>query len=268
MAEDMTIGRLAQTTGIPASTIRFYEEEGLLRPAARSSGNYRIYQRDAAERLTFVGAAQAAGFELDEINAILALETDRVTCARANRLVSERLVALRGQMLKLRQLERVLQKIQRGCVGQPDDAPCVVKDAFVLRRWLRRSGRGDELNVERSFRLMADCHHGTENDHRPLGEVCRSTRLHDSVLRAAGPSPTDGKKGNYRYYGTDVGERLSFIRSAQAAGFELADIKSMLAFQDGRVAAFARDSQERRTGVLERWTRLSISSCHIHDAHD
>ena len=138
MPEDMTIGELAKATGIRESTIRHYERKGLIRPAGRSSGNYRLYRRDAAERLTLVGAAQAAGFELGEIRAILALETGRVTCALADRLVSARLVALRDQMLKLRQLERVLQKVQRACAGRPGDALCVVDAPFVLRRWLRR----------------------------------------------------------------------------------------------------------------------------------
>jgi MerR family Zn(II)-responsive transcriptional regulator of zntA len=138
MAEEMTIGRLARATGIPESTIRFYERQGLLRPGSRSSGNYRLYGRPAAERLTFIGAAQAAGFELPEIKAILSLETGRVACGRASELVTLRLGSLRDQMLKLRQLERVLQKVQRACAGRPADAPCVVADPFVLRRWLRR----------------------------------------------------------------------------------------------------------------------------------
>src|SRR5437867_539954 len=138
MTEEMTIGQLAKATGIPAATIRFYESLGLLRPAERSSGNYRLYRREAAERLTFIGAAQAAGFDLPEIKTILILETGRVTCGRADELVSARLVALRKQMLKLRQLERVLAKFQRACAGQPHDAPCVVAEPFALRRWLRR----------------------------------------------------------------------------------------------------------------------------------
>jgi DNA-binding transcriptional MerR regulator len=138
MAEEMTIGRLAKATGIPTATIRFYESVGLLRPASRSSGNYRLYRRDGAERLTFIGAAQAAGFDLREIKAILAVETGRVTCGRADQLVSARLVTLRSQMLKLRQLERVLAKIQRSCAGKPQDTPCVVTEPFALRRWLRR----------------------------------------------------------------------------------------------------------------------------------
>ena len=64
MREELTIGGLAKATGIPQTTIRFYERKGLLRPARRSTGNYRLYGRAAAERLTFMGAAQVAGFEL------------------------------------------------------------------------------------------------------------------------------------------------------------------------------------------------------------
>ena len=52
--------------------------------------------------------------------------------------MAERLSALRDQMLKLRQLERVLQKVGRACAGKPKDAPCILTDPFVLRRWLRR----------------------------------------------------------------------------------------------------------------------------------
>jgi DNA-binding transcriptional MerR regulator len=133
----MTIGRLAKATGISAPTIRFYESQGLLRPMGRSSGNYRLYDRSAGERLTFIGAAQAAGFSLPEIKAILTLDTGRISCGQANRLVTARLASLRAQMLKLRQLERVLQKVQRACVGKSDEAPCAVIEPFVLRRWLR-----------------------------------------------------------------------------------------------------------------------------------
>jgi len=134
----MTIGGLAKATGIPQTTIRFYEREGLLHPSGRSSGNYRLYGRAAAERLTLIGAAQAAGFELGDIKAILGLESGRATCGQAERLVASRLATLRETMLKLRQLERVLQKIQRACAGKPKDAPYAVDSPFALRRWLRR----------------------------------------------------------------------------------------------------------------------------------
>ena len=134
----MTIGQLAKATGIPRTTIRFYERQGLLRPGGRSSGNYRLYGRAAAERLTFIGAAQATGFELPEVKAILGLESGRATYGQAEKLTIAHLAKLRDTMLKLKQLERVLQKIQRGCSGRPKDAPCIVDAPFVLRRWLRR----------------------------------------------------------------------------------------------------------------------------------
>jgi len=50
------------------------ERRALLRPAGRSSGNYRLYGPEAAKQLTFSGTAQVAGFEPLEIKAILALE--------------------------------------------------------------------------------------------------------------------------------------------------------------------------------------------------
>ena len=76
-----------------------------------------------------------------------------------------------------------------------------------------------------------------------IGELAKSVGVPDSTIRFYERlgllRPTGRTAGNYRYYGPDVGQRLFFIRSAQAAGFELADIKSMLAFQDGRVTPCA-----------------------------
>ena len=50
----MKIGELARLTGTAVETIRFYEREGLLPEAARTSGNYRVYGDDQAERLAFI----------------------------------------------------------------------------------------------------------------------------------------------------------------------------------------------------------------------
>jgi DNA-binding transcriptional MerR regulator len=50
----MKIGQLAQQTGTPVDTIRYYEREGLLPRAARTEGNYRIYDAMHLERLAFI----------------------------------------------------------------------------------------------------------------------------------------------------------------------------------------------------------------------
>jgi MerR family transcriptional regulator, redox-sensitive transcriptional activator SoxR len=67
----ITIGRLAQRTGVAVSAIRFYEEKGLLR-ALRTSGNQRRFLRSDIRRVSFILVAQKLGLGLTEIVAQLA----------------------------------------------------------------------------------------------------------------------------------------------------------------------------------------------------
>jgi MerR family copper efflux transcriptional regulator len=69
----MKIGELAERTGIPASTIRYYEKEGLLPKAQRGANGYRFYQDNALERLDLIQLGQKLGFSLDAIRTIAAL---------------------------------------------------------------------------------------------------------------------------------------------------------------------------------------------------
>lgn len=63
---DLRISQLAERSGVPASTLRFYESTGLL-PAGRTSAGYRIYDETALERLEFIGTAKRLGLPLEEI---------------------------------------------------------------------------------------------------------------------------------------------------------------------------------------------------------
>src|SRR5689334_3719525 len=67
----MKIGELAQRSGIPASTIRFYESKGLLKAVNRRSNGYRDYPLEAAALLAIISGAQKAGFTLEEIRQVL-----------------------------------------------------------------------------------------------------------------------------------------------------------------------------------------------------
>ena len=58
-APPLTIGQLAHATGVPTSTVRYYERVGLFKPDARTRSNYRSYSARAVERLRFIRAAQA-----------------------------------------------------------------------------------------------------------------------------------------------------------------------------------------------------------------
>ncbi len=70
---NMKIGELAERSGIPASTIRYYEKEGLLPKAQRGANGYRVYHDNALERLDLIQLGQKLGFSLDAIRSITAL---------------------------------------------------------------------------------------------------------------------------------------------------------------------------------------------------
>ena len=70
---NMRIGELAERSGIPASTIRYYEKESLLPRALRGANGYRVYQDNALERLDLIQLGQKLGFSLETIRSIAAL---------------------------------------------------------------------------------------------------------------------------------------------------------------------------------------------------
>ena len=70
-AAGLTIGQLAERSGVAPSAIRFYESRGLLE-AQRSAGNQRRYEQTVLRRLAFIRAAQRVGLSLEEIGTALA----------------------------------------------------------------------------------------------------------------------------------------------------------------------------------------------------
>ncbi len=132
MHDDMTIGQLARAVGLADSAIRYYEREGLLTPAGRTASNYRYYGPEAGARLAFIRAAQAAGFELADIKSILAFQDGHVApCAEVRHLVDARLLNVRGQLRKLKHVERVLLEFQRACAKGPRAKPCPVIETLL-----------------------------------------------------------------------------------------------------------------------------------------
>jgi DNA-binding transcriptional MerR regulator len=65
-----TIGQLSEVTGVPTSTIRFWERKGLLPPTTREGGQRR-YDEDARRKLARLRVCQESGFTLDEIKRML-----------------------------------------------------------------------------------------------------------------------------------------------------------------------------------------------------
>ena len=74
MAErGFSIGEASERSGVKATTIRFYEDIGLISPPVRTSGNRRQYGEEEVDRLTFIRHARELGFEIDDIRGLLAM---------------------------------------------------------------------------------------------------------------------------------------------------------------------------------------------------
>ncbi len=86
----MNITQLARRAEVPARTVRYYVDRGLIRPARRSVGGYRIFDETALRRLRFVRRAQTLGLPLREILALLRA-AERQSCGETSRAVVNRL---------------------------------------------------------------------------------------------------------------------------------------------------------------------------------
>ena len=76
----MQVSELAERSGVAATTLRYYEERGLL-PAQRSPAGYRLYDEHALDRLAFIASAKHLGLDLDEIGELAALLAEQ-PCSR------------------------------------------------------------------------------------------------------------------------------------------------------------------------------------------
>jgi DNA-binding transcriptional MerR regulator len=114
----LRIQEVAAEVGLTARSIRYYEEVGLLEPAARSEGDYRLYDADDLERLRFIkGLRDDAGFSLAEIGQILGDEAARTRNRERFRSTddpAERKAVVRDGMARIdRQIATLRAKIDR-----------------------------------------------------------------------------------------------------------------------------------------------------------
>lgn len=123
----LTIGRLAAAGGVGVETIRFYQRKGLLDVPVRAGGG-RQYEPREVERLRFIRQAQAAGFTLEQIRELLALDAgeDR---QRARELALERIAALDEQIKRLKEARGALRKLAGECALEQSGG-CPILRAF------------------------------------------------------------------------------------------------------------------------------------------
>jgi DNA-binding transcriptional MerR regulator len=100
-AELFSIGQLAARTGLTSRTIRFWSDAGLVPPAGRSAGGYRLYDAEAVARLDLVWTLRELGLGLEVIRAVLSRATTVAQVAKAH-------VAVLDEQIRLLRLRRAV----------------------------------------------------------------------------------------------------------------------------------------------------------------
>lgn len=114
----LTIGRLAERTGVHLETIRYYERIGLLPAPPRTEGGHRVYDGGHLQRLGFVRRARELGFGLGEVRALLALAEGGGRCDEVRVVAAAHLDAVRRRIEDLRALEATLARHLAQCAGE------------------------------------------------------------------------------------------------------------------------------------------------------
>ncbi len=132
----MNIGDVAKRADLPAKTIRYYEEIGLVTPL-RDANGYRSFRESDIHRLAFIGRARALGFTIEECRRLLALwgDQDR-SSADVREIAREHLVEIERKIADLQAIRETLTHLVATCAG--DDRP----DCPILAR-LEASPRAD-----------------------------------------------------------------------------------------------------------------------------
>jgi DNA-binding transcriptional MerR regulator len=137
MNRPLTIGRLAQATSVPAKTIRYYEQVGVLPVPGRSEAGYRQYTQRDVHRLLFIRRARALGLSLKDLKALTA-ELDNGSCGAMRpqmlNLVCTQLDTVKHQIAEFQLLQQQLEQVVHRLQTTPpsdhtDSCQCLDGDA-------------------------------------------------------------------------------------------------------------------------------------------
>lgn len=126
----MTIGQLAAAAGVNVETVRYYQRRRLLAVPEREVGSISRYPDGALTRLRFIKRAQALGFSLEDVQALLSLD-DGQACSSARVLGERKLADVRERIQTLRALEAALQALVASCSNSRRKVSCPLIDSLM-----------------------------------------------------------------------------------------------------------------------------------------
>ena len=123
----MNIGTAARQSELPAKTIRYYEEIGLVAPD-RAENGYRDYGDADIHKLRFIQRSRSLGFSIEECRQLMALYNDRTRASRdVKALAMTKLADLDRKLVELESMKRTLSNLVNKCQGT-DRPDCPILD--------------------------------------------------------------------------------------------------------------------------------------------
>ncbi len=136
----MRIGELAIAAGVNIQTVRYYERRGILAEPERTDNGHRHYGDESIRLVRFVKRAQALGFSLDEVAALLDLRHATASRPRVQRLTAERLAVIETKITQLEAMRTALSKLLASCRhGRPGACPII--EALEESAYAPKEGR-------------------------------------------------------------------------------------------------------------------------------
>ncbi len=124
----MNIGTVAEGSGVPPKSIRYYESIGLIQPAQRRTNGYRSYTQIDMRTLAFIKRARGLGFSVEEVRDLLDLWRDRRReSAAVKAMAVQHIEALDRKIEELQSMRKALAELVKRCRG--DSRPeCPILD--------------------------------------------------------------------------------------------------------------------------------------------
>ncbi|WP_170786919.1 Cu(I)-responsive transcriptional regulator [Ruegeria lacuscaerulensis] len=117
----MNIGDVSTQTGLPAKTIRYYEDIGLVKPL-RDDNGYRVFRSQDVHKLNFLGRARALGFTIEDCRTLMALYEDETRAsADVKKVARAHLAQIEAKIADLNAMRDTLGHLVEACAG--DDRP-------------------------------------------------------------------------------------------------------------------------------------------------
>ena len=111
-APSLRIGEVAQRSGLPVKTIRYYCDEGLLQPRDRSAGGYRLFDEDNLAELAIIRALRAMDVSIPELARILEVRRSGVcNCSLLKGSIADKMASIDQRISELRTMKDELARL-------------------------------------------------------------------------------------------------------------------------------------------------------------